>query len=240
MSKKMTFMNQMVRKPMAALAVGAMALTFAGTSAEASTIVQNGSFEQDAGTGAKNTNDFSSMVGASGTSSWDIFTSVPGWTASGGLDGSGDGLEIQTAKTIPLTPFDGDYYAELDGDKNATISQSISLSTGRYSLSFGYSPRDDSITTNVISYGISTLFQDTVNGPAADVPQGAWTEVEFEFVVATAGEFDLFFDAAGDSDSVGGFVDDVAINAVPLPAGGLLLLTALGGVAALRRRRKAV
>jgi len=36
-----------------------------------------------------------------------------------------------------------------------------------------------------------------------------------------------------------GFDVSVNINPVPLPAGGLLLLTALGGVAALRRKRKA-
>lgn len=38
--------------------------------------------------------------------------------------------------------------------------------------------------------------------------------------------------------STDGFdIDSVAVSAVPLPAGGLLLLTALGGVAALRRRK---
>lgn len=40
-------------------------------------------------------------------------------------------------------------------------------------------------------------------------------------------------------DSLFGAGFDVEVSAVPLPAGGLLLLTALGGVAALRRRRKA-
>ena len=38
----------------------------------------------------------------------------------------------------------------------------------------------------------------------------------------------------------GAALDNVKISAVPLPAGGLLLLGALGGVAALRRRRKVV
>ena len=38
---------------------------------------------------------------------------------------------------------------------------------------------------------------------------------------------------------VSGGVLDLRVSAVPLPAGGLLLLTALGGVAALRRKRKA-
>lgn len=34
-------------------------------------------------------------------------------------------------------------------------------------------------------------------------------------------------------------VDDIAVGAVPLPAGGMLLLTGLGAVAAMRRRKKA-
>lgn len=41
------------------------------------------------------------------------------------------------------------------------------------------------------------------------------------------------------SDSLAGASFDVEVSAVPLPAGGLLLLTALGGMAAVRRRRKA-
>jgi len=45
---------------------------------------------------------------------------------------------------------------------------------------------------------------------------------------------------AGSTGKTGGFdVDAIGVNPVPLPAGGLLLLTALGGVAALRRKRKA-
>jgi len=41
------------------------------------------------------------------------------------------------------------------------------------------------------------------------------------------------------SDSLAGASFDLDVAAVPLPAGGLLLLTALGGMAAVRRRRKA-
>ena len=41
-----------------------------------------------------------------------------------------------------------------------------------------------------------------------------------------------------DSVATGGVLD-IRVSAVPLPAGGLLLVTALGGVAALRRKRKA-
>lgn len=47
------------------------------------------------------------------------------------------------------------------------------------------------------------------------------------------GEFRLIYVATNGDPSI------LEVSAVPLPAGGLLLLTALGGVAALRRRRKA-
>lgn len=47
-------------------------------------------------------------------------------------------------------------------------------------------------------------------------------------------EFDLQFSSANQGDAF-----HLTISPVPLPAGGLLLLTALGGVAVLRRKRKA-
>jgi len=47
------------------------------------------------------------------------------------------------------------------------------------------------------------------------------------------GEFRLIYVATNGDPSI------LEVSAVPLPAGGLLLLTALGGVAALRRKRKA-
>lgn len=212
----------------------AAGLALAGGAANAAVV--NGSFEMDAGTGIVNGNNFASMIGApQGNDSWDIFNPVPGWNITGS-----NGLELQTANTIPLTPFDGDYYAELDGTQNTTISQDIFLSAGRHNLSFAYSPRDESITTNAVSFGISRLFADSINGPASDVPRGVWTVVSQDFVVGAAGTYSLFFDGATESDSIGGFIDNVRVEAVPLPAAGFLLIGALGGLAAIRRRKKAV
>lgn len=217
---------------LAGVATSVFLMAFAGGAATAATVM-NGSFEMDAGTGIVNGNDFNSMPGASGNNSWDIFNPVPGWTITGS-----NGLELQTANTIPLTPFDGDYYAELDGTQNTTINQDILLGTGWHNLSFAYSPRDTSITTNMVSFGISTLFGDTINGPTAGVPQGVWTVVSRNFEVQTAGTYSLFFDGATESDSIGGFIDAVRVDPVPLPAAGFLLIGALGGLAAMRRRKK--
>ncbi len=225
--------NIMTKAKVTALTVAA-ALAFAGGTASAATVM-NGSFEMDAGKGIVNGNDFVSMPGASGNDSWDIFNPVPGWDITGS-----NGLELQTKNTIPLTPYDGDYYAELDGTQNTTIAQKISLNSGAYNLSFAFSPRKDSITTNMISYGIGTLFVETINGPTVGVPKGVWTVVSRNFVISTAGVYSLFFDGAAESDALGGFVDGIKVEPVPLPAAGFLLFGALGGLAAMRRRKKAV
>ncbi len=232
--RELEMRNIMTKAKVTALTVAA-ALAFAGGTASAATVM-NGSFEEDAGTGV-NGNNFVSMPGASGINSWDIFNPVPGWDITGS-----NGLELQTKNTIPLTPFDGDYYAELDGTENTSIAQDITLNEGSYKLSFAFSPRSDSITTNMVSYGISTLFANTINGPMVGVPKGVWTVVSQNFVVSTAGIYSLFFDGASQSDSIGGFVDGIEINVepVPLPAAGFLLIGALGGLAAMRRRKKAV
>lgn len=58
---------------------------------------------------------------------------------------------------------------------------------------------------------------------------------QFEAVVADAGELFLFAWDNNKDDNSGAIT--VVISAVPLPAGGLLLLGTLGGLAALQRRR---
>ncbi len=199
-------------------------------------LVTNGSFEEDPGVVGKNGSTFASMPGAFGGDSWDIWTGgLPGWSVTGGT-----GLELQTENTIPLTPYDGDYYLELDSDDNSAMEQVVSLaSPGRYELSFAFSPRVDSPTTNAINFGVDGLFLESVNGPSATYPLGVWTVVTYEFSVGAGGDYTLFFDAAAVSDSFGGFVDDIYLAAVPVPAAGGLLMLAIAGLGAAKRRKKA-
>lgn len=187
----------------------------------AATIVANGSFEE----------------GTEGltTPSWTTYETLPGWTIY-----SPHGLEIQTAGTLGLTPSDGDHYAELDGYENSLIVQFITLASGWYTGSFDYSPRIDGITdTNDILVGILELGAFFISGPdGVNTVVGEWTTFSQTFF-ADAGTYTLFFAGAGTEDSLGGLIDNIQIvpAAVPVPAAGFMLFGALGGLAALRRRR---
>lgn len=215
----------------AVLSASLLAIALAAP-ASAATIVQNGSFEEDPGVAGSGGNFFSQILNGTGTRNWDIYSSLPGWTSDQ------NEIEVQTAGTVGLTPYDGNFYVELDANRNTSITQNLLLDVGRYILSFAYSPRVNSPTTNAISFGINGLFADEVNGPGNGTAIGQWTVVTREFLISTAGTYTLFFDATTMSDSFGGFIDGVSVAPVPVPAAGGLLAAGLFGLAALKRRRK--
>ncbi len=212
--------------------VAAAALALSGTSAMSATVA-NGSFE-----------DIGSLT--LNSSGWSFFTSIPGWT------GSPNG-EIQSAPTISaVNAQDGRYYAELDTNKNSTIYQDVMLDAGKYLLSFWYSPRvpasgNPSASTNDMTFAVGSLLSGSVNGaPNAAFPHKVWTEVTSLFTVGTAGTYRLSFSGAGAQDEsngcgdCGALIDNISISAVPLPASALFLLAGIGGLGALRARRRAV
>jgi hypothetical protein len=201
------------------LAVGALF----SLPAYATTIVENGSFE-----------DFdATKLNGSG---WHVYPSIPSWTAV-----SGAGIEIQTNPTLgTIDAQDGRAYVELDSDNNSSMTQFVNLNVGSYLLKFFYSPRNGDSGDNGIDYSIAGL-TGNISGPSVDPLTGVgfWTEISALFKVTTAGSYALNFAATGTSNSYGGFVDNVSVAPVPVPAAGFLLFGALGGLAALRRRRKA-
>ena len=194
----------------------ALALALAAGAAGAAT-VQNGSFEDHPH-----------------VSNWAVFGSIPGWTTL-----SGAGIEIQTNATLgTIDAHSGTSYVELDSHNNSSMAQVISFgATGLYELSFWYSPRRALPGSNTIEYFMGGTLLGSVTGPDATTAVGSWTEITARFVIDTIGDYTLAFAATGTDDSYGGLIDDVSISAVPLPAGGLLLMTALGGLGLARRRR---
>ena len=208
-----------------------------GSVVQAATIVQNGSFELSPGITGLKGRSFNTL--ATSAPGWDIFASLPGWTKL-----TGDGIEIQADAAVGQTDaLFGEHYVELDSNNNSSMRQTLSLDPGRYLLSFWYSPRaleGRSSETNGIGYSVADLVG-SVTGPggALGTTVGTWTEITAKFFVKTAGSYNLDFKAEGKSDSFGGFVDNVSVAAVPVPAAGLLLIGALGGLALLRRRRTA-
>ena len=214
----------------AALGLAAVAAATLATAATASTTnyVVNGSFE-----------DVEGAVQSRNNGSWGTFSSIPGWTDLGGTD-----FEIQTNPTLgSIDAQDGFRYVELDAHgsgSNAQIGQMVTLGAGTYKLSFYYSPRVNvsPTTTNDIVYSVGTLLSGMITGaPNEDYLHGMWTEVTGLFTVETDGDYLLAFGGAGYEETLGGFIDNVSISAVPLPAGGLLLLGGLGALAFARRRK---
>ncbi len=185
---------------------------------------------------------------ATRSSSWDIYkgTNVTGWTAGT------SGIEIQTDNTLPgsgganVNAQDGENYVELDTTRNSSMSQTVFLSGGTYILSFFYSPRvnttEVSPTTNAITAGLlgtgGPLFSLLADGPSRQRALRPVDGVHLP-VHAAQGYYDLFFRADGQSNSYGGLLDNVSITAVPVPAAGLLLLGAIGGLGLVRRRKTA-
>jgi len=119
---------------------------------------------------------------------------------------------------------------------NWDIPGSSSLSSNITKIAFFLTDVDDvgnlnfSITASgdVTSYNVS-------NAPTSGRPDGELLLVTMLFSEAVS---DLNIQMiSGTNDGYG--IDGITVAAVPLPAGGVLLLTALGGVAALRRKRKA-
>lgn len=211
--------------------------------------VVNGGFEDDssATVGLVNGHAQASLTGT-GTGSWDVYSSLPGWTAGS----TGGGIEVQTELTVNLTPHSGNYYVELDSEKsggfsNSSMSQELVLSEGRYELSFWYSPRKSDEATNGISYEVknaanNSLLLGEVTGPNATngTATGTWTFFNAIFNVA-AGDLpiSLIFAATGKEDTYGGFIDDISVSAVPVPAALPLLITGLAGLGFMSRRKRA-
>ncbi|NNU16890.1 hypothetical protein HK107_11230 [Parvularcula sp. ZS-1/3] len=175
----------------------------------------------------------------------------------------GAGIEIQRSGTV-VTAYEGNQYVELDshkgngGDVNAATSNTsmaalANLVAGaQHSVTFAYRPRTNNYNDNGIAVSIGNLDTSgaepvftqsmqigSVDGRRRD--QNAWHVVTMNFL-AGVGDNAIMFRAFGSDNTLGGFLDDIAIEAdltdvnVPLPGAAFLLGTGIALMARSRRR----
>lgn len=134
---------------------------------------------------------------------------------------------------------DGKQLIELDSHSNSGMAQNIDgLEAGAgYTLSFAYSPRPKQPAgTNGISVFWNNALLQSITGQAGEAAT-SWTVYSF-VVYAQAGINTLEFEATEESESLGGYIDDVRL--VPEPAAVLVWgFLCVVGVCWLRRRSRA-
>lgn len=169
--------------------------------------------------------NFDSIAVPSG--SYIIVANAEGWMAT-----AGDGIEIQNHAAGE--PFSETNLVELDSNNNSAMARTIDA--GSYNLSFYYSARPgipaSSNGIDVLIDGVS-IFNITGDGGAGTV----WLPQHLTLTVGSSAS--LSFAAIGTSDSLGGYLDNIALAPVPEPATWAMMVGgfALMGAAARRRSR---
>jgi hypothetical protein len=167
--------------------------------------------------------NFDSVAVPSG--SFVILPAVEGWTAT-----AGDGIEVQNHAAGD--PFSETNLVELDSNNNSAMARTIDA--GRYNLTFYYSARPNvpsaSNGIDVLLDGVS-IFNITGDGGAGT----NWLPQSILFDIGSSAT--LTFAALGTSDSLGGYLDNIALAAVPEPAAWAMMVAGFGLLGAATRRR---
>lgn len=167
---------------------------------------------------------------------------APTWTV---LEGSVD--VIGTPGDFPWYPGQQIDMNGSGGDSTAATIFTVlnGLIAGhKYSLSFDYGSNKNSNGEETLLYGVFGSFADLLgavytSGPVPNLLSSGkllFTASSDSVLLAFAdGQSGFPYD--DDNDQGGPVLDNVNVSSVPLPAGGLLLLAGLGGLACLRRRK---
>lgn len=167
--------------------------------------------------------DFDSIAVPAG--SFITVASADGWT------GGANGIEIQN--NVAGAPYSLPNFVELDSTANSSMF--YTLGAGRYTVSYFYSPRPNiDAGSNGVDLSIGgTLLQST------NLPGGPLTDWMQKTVTFTTTGGPLTFSAGGTSDSLGGYLDNISISAVPEPSSWAMLIVGFGLVGFASRRGSA-
>lgn len=193
----------------------AIAALLSATSFAHANLVVNGSFE-----------DYSTVT----PGTWRIFGSGNGWTTSQ------YGVEVRNA--VAGTADDGARFVELDTTANSWISQVVHTSANQLlELAFAYASRAGvAANSNGIEIFWNNLSLGSLTGNGTN--GNGWLDHVYHVQADANGLGALTFAAIGTSDSYGGSLDNVSVTAIPEPDTIAMLLTSLGLLAAVTRRRK--
>ena len=198
------------------LVIAAALLAMLGSAHADTSIVVNGSFEQQ----------------AQATGTWGIYQTLPGWST---VSGSGIELRNQVAGNAAT----GKNFVELDSNSNSGMSQTLTTMAGSfYTLSFDYSARGG---VSAASNGIEVLWNGasvaSVTADGNGLSGNDWHL--FSYTVAGTGSDVLSFRSVGISDSLGGSLDSVSVTAaIPEPSTYAMMFAGLVAIGfSLRRRR---
>jgi hypothetical protein len=223
----MTFFNvQLGLKVAATLVAGILPLSIAAKPAAAivapastsTNLITNGSFENQ----------------QPGNGGWGVFDSIDGWNV---LEGSQAGIEVQ--HNAAGTAFDGNQLVELDSHAVSGIFQDLATTVGKkYKLQFAFSPRAG-VAENTLNVKWGGNLVDTLMADGTGLGDTKWNTFTYN-LVANGAKTRLSFDNLTEkSDSLGTYIDNVSLQAVPesTNVAGIIVVGAIG-LGSLCKRKK--